>query len=70
MAKQRRRYDELSLETCTQILHIEEKESGMKKSIAKDAMPEPVVINLESDDDDSLKGTTRENENEICLAMK
>ena len=39
-------------------------------AIARDAMPEPVVINLDSDDDDSLKGTASENENEICLAMK
>ena len=35
---------------------------------ARDAMPEPVVINLDSDDDDSLIGTASENENEICLA--
>ena len=33
-------------------------------------MPEHVVINLVSDDDDSLTGTASENENEICLAMK
>ena len=33
-------------------------------------MPEPVVINLDSDYDDSLKGTASGNENEICLAMK
>ena len=41
------------------------------------AMPEPVVIQLVSDDDDSLKDTTSNIENEICnnvtaffLAMK
>ena len=40
--------------------------SGM----ARDAMPEPVVIDLNLDDDDSLTGKASENENEICLAMK
>ena len=38
--------------------------------IARDAMPEPMVINLDSDDDDSLTDTASENENEICLLMK
>ena len=33
-------------------------------------MLEPVVINLDSDVDDSLIETANENENEICLAMK
>ena len=38
-------------------------------------MPEPVVVNLFSDGDDLLTGTTSENENEVChteiyLAMK
>ena len=28
------------------------------------------MINLVSDDDDSLTGRASENENEICLAMK
>ena len=40
--------------------------SGM----ARDAMPEPVVIDLDLADDDSLTGKASENENEICLAMK
>ena len=39
-------------------------------AIARDAMLEPVVIKLDSDNDDSLTGTARENENEICLGMK
>ena len=38
--------------------------------IVCDAMPEPVVINLDSDVDDSLIETANESENEICLAMK
>ena len=29
-------------------------------------MSQPVLINLVSDDDDSLTGTASENENEIC----
>ena len=33
-------------------------------------MPEAVVDNLVSDNDDSLTGTASEDENEICLAMK
>ena len=33
-------------------------------AMARDAMPEPVVINLDSDDD-SLTGTPCENENVI-----
>ena len=33
-------------------------------------MPEPMVINLVSDDDGSLTCTASENENKICLAMK
>ena len=36
-------------------------------AMARDVMPELVVINLDSDDDDSLTGTAIENENEICL---
>ena len=39
-------------------------------AIAGDAMLESVVINLDSDDDDSLTDTASENENEICLAME
>ena len=39
-------------------------------AIARDTVPEPVVINLGSDDDDSLIGTASENETEIFLAMK
>ena len=31
---------------------------------------EPVMINLDFDDDDSLTCTVGENENETCLAMK
>ena len=33
--------------------------------IARDEMPEPVVIYLDSDDDDSATDTTSENEDEI-----
>ena len=57
MEMQRRRYDELSLKTCTN--YAWRKESGKK------AMPEPVLINLVSDYDNSLTGY-----HEICLAMK
>ena len=39
-------------------------------AIARVAMQEPVVINMYSDDDDSFIDTARDNENEICLAMK
>ena len=39
-------------------------------AIARDKMPEPVVINLDSDDDESLADTTSESEDEICLALK
>ena len=39
-------------------------------AIARDEMPEPVVINLDSDDDDSSADTTSETEDEICLALK
>ena len=39
--------------------------------IGRDEMPEPVVINLDSDDDDSSTDTASENEELICLfAMK
>ena len=38
--------------------------------IARDEIPEPVVINLDSDDDDSLTDTASESEDEICLALK
>ena len=38
--------------------------------IARDEMPEPVVTNLDSDDDNSLADTTSESEDEICLALK
>ena len=40
----------------------------MANAIPTDAMPEP-VIDMDLDDDDSLTGTTRENENEICLTI-
>ena len=33
--------------------------------IARDEMPEPVIINLDSDDDDSATDTASENEDEI-----
>ena len=39
-------------------------------AIARDEMSEPTVINLDSNDDDSLADTTRESEDEICLALK
>ena len=39
-------------------------------AIARDEMPEHVVINLDSDDDDSVADTTSESEDEICLALK
>ena len=35
-------------------------------AVARDEMPEPVVINLDSDYDDSLTDTANENEDEIC----
>ena len=38
--------------------------------IAGGAMPESVVINLDSDDEVSLTDTASENENEICLAIE
>ena len=39
-------------------------------AIARDEMQEPVVINLDSDDDDLLADTASESEDEICLALK
>ena len=36
--------------------------------IARDAMPEPVVINLDSDDDDSLTGKASKHENDRDLS--
>ena len=33
-------------------------------------MPESVVINLDSDDDDTLADTASESEDEICLVLK
>ena len=32
-------------------------------------MPEPVVINLNSDDEDSLTDTANEKEHEICFVL-
>ena len=42
----------------------------LASGISRDAMPESMVINLVSDDDDSLTGTASENEYDICLALK
>ena len=39
-------------------------------AIARDEMSEPTLINLDSDDCDSLADTTSESEDEICLAFK
>ena len=39
-------------------------------AIARAEMPEPVMINLDSNDDDSLADTASESEDEICLALK
>ena len=36
-------------------------------AIVRDEMPEPMVINLDSDDDDLLADTA--NEDEICLVL-
>ena len=58
MEIQRRRYKELSLKTCTHsVLRISvgnENVNNWSSTIARDATPEPVVINLDSDADDSL----------------
>ena len=40
----------------------------MANAIPTDAMPEP-VIDMDLDNDESLTGTARENENEICLTI-
>ena len=74
MEIQRRRYDELSLKACTN--SASRKESGNENvnywasAIAREAMPESVLINLVSVYDSSLTGTASKNENEICLAKK
>ena len=38
--------------------------------IARDEMPEPVLINLVSGDDDSMTDTASENEDDICLVLQ
>ena len=42
-----------------------ENENYRASAIARDTMPEPVVIDLDSDDDDSLTDTASKNESEI-----
>ena len=38
--------------------------------IARDTMPEPLVIDFEPNDDDSQADTGTESKNEICIALK
>ena len=37
--------------------------------ITRDEMPEPVVVNLDSDDDDWMTDTASTKEDDICLVL-
>ena len=54
-----------SRSTAQKIVEDKKKVNYFASDIARDEMPEPVVIHLDSDDDDFATDTTSENEDEI-----
>ena len=55
----------VSRSTAQKIVEEKEKVNYWASDIARNEMPEPVVMNLDSDDDDFMTDTARENEDEI-----
>ena len=55
----------VSRSTAQKIVEEKKKVNCMASDIARDEMPEPVVISLDSDDDDFATDTASENEDEL-----